>query len=51
MLVNRESTSKLPIKRSCCWSTISSAKFKESLTANSVVVKGFKIGTKNFGGL
>ena len=48
MLVNRESTSKLPIKRSCCWLTISSAKWKESLTVNSLVVKGFKIGTKNF---
>ena len=30
MFVNRESTSKLPIKRSCCLSTISSAKWKDS---------------------
>ena len=48
MLVNRESTSKLPIKRLCCWSTISLAKWKESLTVDSFFVKGFKISTKNF---
>ena len=48
MLVNRESTSKLPIKRSLCRSKISSEKWKESSTVNSFVVKDFKIGTKNY---
>ena len=51
MLVSREFTSKLPIKKSGRWSTISSAKWKESYTVNSLVVKGFKIGTKNFADL
>ena len=50
-LVNTESTSKLPIKRLCCWLTVSSEKWKESLTVNSFVVKGFEIGTKNFASL
>ena len=43
-----ESTSKLPIKKSGCWSTISSTKWKESFTLNSLDVKSFKISTKNF---
>ena len=47
-LVNRESISKLPIKRSCCWLTISSENLKKFLTVYSLVVKGFKFGTKNF---
>lgn len=38
MLVNRES---------CYWSTVPSGKWIESLTANFLVFKGFKIGTKN----
>ena len=46
MAVNRKSKSKLTIMKSGCWSTIFSAKWKESLTVNSLVVKGFKIGTK-----
>ena len=48
MLVNTGSTSKQSKKRSCCQSIISSTKWKESLTVNSLVVKGFKIGAKTF---
>ena len=51
MLVNRESTSKVTIKKSGCWSTISAAKWKESFTVNSLVVKGFKIGAEDFANL
>ena len=48
MLANRESSSKLSTKKSGCWSTTSSAKWKESLMVNSLDIKGFKIGTKSF---
>ena len=46
MLLNKESTSEIPIKKSGCWSKIFSAKWKVSFTVNSLVVKGFKIGPK-----
>ena len=49
ILVKRESTSRLPIKNSESCSTISSAKAKESFTIYSLLVKDFKIGTRNFG--
>ena len=41
MLINWESTSKLPIKKLDCSSTISSAKWKESFTVDLLVAKGF----------
>ena len=43
ILVNRELTSKLPIKKSGCLLTISSAKRNKSFRVNSLVVKDFKI--------
>ena len=46
MFGNRESTSMLPIKKSGCWSTTSSAKWKESFEVNSLAAKSFKIGSK-----
>ena len=51
MLVKRESTSRLPIKNSESCSTISSAKVKESFTVYSLLIKDFKIGTRNFADL
>ena len=51
MLVNRGSKSKLPIKKSGFWLMISSGKWREPFTVNSLVVKGLKIGTKNSAGL
>ena len=48
MLVNNDSTSRLAIKRELSYFVISLAKLKESLTVNSLWVKGSKIGIKNF---
>ena len=48
MLVNRESTFKLPIKKSEFWSMIFSAIWKVFFTVKSIIAKDFKIGTKNF---
>ena len=49
MLVKRKSTSRLPIKNSESSSTISSAiKANESFTAYPLLVKEFKIGTRDF---
>ena len=47
-IVHRESTFKVPIQKSGFESTVSSVKWKESFTVNSLVVKGFKIYTKMF---
>ena len=47
MLVKRESTSRLSIKNSESYSTISSAKADEPFTVYSLLVKDFKIGTRN----
>ena len=46
ILVNRESTSKLPIIRLLFWLTISSAKQKEPFTENSLAVIEASLGTK-----
>ena len=46
MLVNRESTSELPIKKSGCWLTTSLAKWTESFMVNTLVVRGLKVNTK-----
>ena len=51
MLVKRESTSRLHIKNAESSSTISSAKANGSFTAYSLLVKDFKIGTRNFANL
>ena len=51
MLVKRESTSMPPIKISESCSTISSAKGNESFTVYSLLVKDFKICTRNFANL
>ena len=51
MLVNREWTSRLPMKNWESCSTISSAKTNESFTVYSLLVKDFKIGTRNFANL
>ena len=51
LLVKRESTSRLPIKNSEPCSTIYSAKANETLTVYSLLVKDFKIGTRNFANL
>ena len=48
MLVNRELTSKLPIKNSESCSAISSAKANYSCTAYSLLIEDFKIGTGSF---
>ena len=45
ILVNKDYTSKLPMKESHCWLTIFPARSKECFTVNFLVVKGFKIGT------
>ena len=47
-LVNKKSTTKLPIKRLLYWLTISSAKQKKSFTENSVVLIEVSLGTKYF---
>ena len=47
MLVKSESTSKLPLDNVVSCSQISSAKWNESLTVYSVLVKVFNLGTKN----
>ena len=41
MLVNRESTSKIPIKKSGYWLMTSLAKLKESFMVNTLVARGF----------
>ena len=48
ILVNNESTSRLPTKRLLSWCTISSAKAKESYTVNSLKVIEESLGTKMF---
>ena len=45
ILVNRESTSKLPIIKLLFWLTISSAKQKESFTENSLAVTEASLGS------
>ena len=51
MLVKRESTSSLPKKNSESCSTISPARANESFTHDSLLVKDFKIGTRNLANL
>ena len=48
MLVNKESTSRLPIKSARSCSTISSAKANKSFTVYLLLAKDFKIDTTNF---
>ena len=48
ILVNNESTSKLPITRELSCSTISFAKQKVSLTVNSLDVMKFILGTNTY---
>ena len=48
MLVKRESTSRLPKKNSGSCPTIYSVKANEPFTVYTLLVKDFKIGTKNF---
>ena len=48
MLVRREPTSILPIKKSESCSVISSAKSNDSFTAYLLLVKDFQIGTSDF---
>ena len=47
MLVKRESTSRITIKNSESCSRISSAKTNESFTVYQLLVKDFKVGTRN----
>ena len=51
VLVKRESTSRLPIKNSKSCSTVSSAQANESFIVYSLLVKDFKVGTRNFANL
>ena len=48
MLVNKESTSRLPIKSAGSCSTISSAKANKLFTVYLLLAKDFKIDTTNF---
>ena len=48
MLVKRKSTSRFPIKKSEFCLIVSSAKANESFTVYSLLVKDFKVGTRNF---
>ena len=47
ILVKRESASRLPIKYSQSCSTISTAKSNESFTIYALLIKDFKIGSRN----
>ena len=51
ILVNNESTSRLPMKSLLSWCTISSAKAKESFTVNSLKVIEESLRTKNLASL
>ena len=51
MLLKRKSISRLPLKNSESCSTISSAKTNEYFTVYLLLVKDFKIGTRNFANL
>ena len=48
MLVKRESTSRIPIRNSESCSTIFPAKTSGSFTVYPLLVKDFKVGTRNF---